>query len=307
MTMPVSIAATHMTAGQWLLLIVLAVLWGGSFLFIGIAVKELPPLTIALLRVALAAGILIPVVYALRLNLPSGIGQWQPFFVMAILNNVIPFTLIISGQREIASGLASVLNATTPVFALLVAHFFTTDEKLKANKLAGVLVGLGGVAVLVGPEAMFGRVSSTIGMLCILGAALSYGFSGLWGRRLRNNPPLVTAASQLICSTVVLLPFCLLLERPWTLDVPSTEVFAALIGLAALATALAYILFFRIMAVSGSTNVMLVTLLIPLVAIPLGAWRLGEVLQTRHFIGALIIGLSLIVIDGRLLRQRALA
>lgn len=296
--------ATHMSVSQWLLLGLLAVLWGGSFLFVGIAVQELPPMTTALARVSIAAAILIPIVYVMGYRLPSSVADWQPFLVMAVLNNVLPFTLINTGQKDIASGLASVLNATTPVFTLLVAHVFTANEKLRANKLAGVLLGLAGVAVLVGPEAMFGRVSSTIGMICVLGAALCYGFSGIWGRRLRDSPPLVTAASQLTCSTLMLLPLVLLFERPWTLAMPGTEVIAAVVALAVLATSLAYIVFFRIMAVSGPTNVMLVTLLIPLVAIPLGAWRFGEVLQSRHVIGAAIIGLSLIVIDGRLLPRR---
>ncbi len=304
MTLTLPATATHMTVSQWLLLALLAVLWGGSFLFVGIAVQELPPMTVALARVGLAAAILIPIVYVMGYRLPSSVADWQPFLVMAILNNVVPFTLINTGQKDIASGLASVLNATTPVFTLLVAHVFTANEKLRANKLAGVVLGLAGVAVLVGPEAMFGRMSSTIGMICVLGAALSYGFSGIWGRRLRNNPPLVTAASQLTCSTLMLLPLVLMFERPWLLAVPSTEVIVAVAALAVLATSLAYIVFFRIMAVSGPTNVMLVTLLIPLVAIPLGSWRFGEVLQPRHFIGAIIIGVSLIVIDGRLLPTR---
>ncbi|MEQ1611561.1 MAG: DMT family transporter, partial [Hyphomicrobiaceae bacterium] len=199
------------------------------------------------------------------------------------------------------SGLASVINATTPVFTLLVAHAMTADEKLKANKLAGVLIGIAGVVVLVGPEVVLGQASSVLGMLCMLGAALSYAFSGLWGRRLRGQPPLVSAASQLTCSTLILLPLTMAIDAPWTLVTPSPQAIGALIGLAALATSLAYVVFFRILAVSGSNNVMLVTLLIPVFAIPLGAWRLGEALLQRHFIGAAIIALSLLVIDGRLL------
>jgi drug/metabolite transporter (DMT)-like permease len=293
--------AQFMSPTQWALLVLLAILWGGSFLFVGIAVRELPALTIVLARVAVAAAILIPLVYALGHRLPAGIAAWQPFAVMAILNNVIPFTLIVTGQKQIASGLASVLNATTPVFTLVVAHVLTADEKLKANKLAGVLLGLAGVAVLVGPEAMFGRASSVVGMLCMLAAALSYGLSGLWGRRLRGHAPLVTAASQLVCSSLMLLPLALLIDQPWRLPVPSGETIAALLGLAALATSLAYVVFFRIMAVSGSNNVMLVTLLIPVFAIPMGAWRLGEVVLPRQFLGAAIIAVSLLVIDGRVL------
>jgi drug/metabolite transporter (DMT)-like permease len=296
--------AQYMSPSQWALLLLLALLWGGSFLFIGIAVKELPALTISLARVGIAAAILVPAVYVMGFRLPGSIKAWLPFVVMAILNNVIPFFLIVSGQREIASGLASVLNATTPVFALIVAHVLAADEPLRANKLAGVVLGIGGVAVLVGPEAMFGRASSAIGMLCILGAALSYGLSAFWGRRLRANPPLVTATAQLLCSTAILLPLAAMIDQPWTLPVPSFETMAAIFALAALATSLAYVVFFRIMAVSGSNNVMLVTLLIPLFAIPMGAWQLGEVLLPRHFLGAVIIGLSLLVIDGRLFRRR---
>jgi drug/metabolite transporter (DMT)-like permease len=292
--------ATHMSPSQWGLLILLALLWGGSFLFIGIAVKELPVFTIVLARIGLAALILIPVVYALGHRLPSRLADWQPFFVMAILNNVIPFSLIVTGQKEIASGLASVLNATTPVFALIIAYLFA-GESLRANKLAGVVLGIAGVAVLVGPEALFGRASSTLGMMCMLGGAISYGFSGLWGRRLRAHPPLVTAAAQLSCSTLILLPITAWVDQPWALPVPSTQTVFAILGLAALATSLAYVVFFRIMAVSGSNNVMLVTLLIPLFAIPLGAWWLSESLLQRHFAGAAVIGLSLLIIDGRLL------
>ena len=293
--------AQYMSPTQWGLLILLAFLWGCSFLFMGIATRELPAFTIVFVRVGLAAAILVPIAYALGHRLPTTWQAWQPFVGMAILNNVIPFSLIVTGQKEIASGLASVLNATTPVFALIVAHLLSDDEKLKANKLVGVLLGVAGVAVLVGPEAMFGRASSVIGMLCLLGAALSYGVSGFWGRRLRGHPPLVSSSAQLICSTLILLPLALLVDAPWTLARPSTEAIAALVGLAVLATSLAYVVFFRILSVSGSNNVMLVTLLIPVFAIPLGAWHLGEVLLPRHFVGAAIIALSLLVIDGRLL------
>lgn len=290
----------HMSITQWGLLVLLAALWGGSFLFVGIAVRELPAFTIVLARVSIAAVILIPIVFALGHRLPTTLSGWLPFAVMSVLNNLIPFTLIVTGQKQIASGLASVLNATTPLFALLVAHVLA-DETLKANKLGGVLLGIAGVAILVGPEATLGRTSSVVGMLCILGAALSYGLSALWGRRLRSHPPLVSAAAQLTISTLILLPIAAAVDRPWTLPLPSMEAIAALLGLAALATSLAYVVFFRIMAVSGSNNVMLVTLLIPVFAIPLGAWRLGEQLLPRHFIGAVIIGVSLLVIDGRLL------
>lgn len=293
---------------QWLLLILLSLLWGGSFLFVGMAVHELPPLTLVLGRVGLAALVLIPVVYASGLELPASLRAWQPFMVMAFLNNIIPFLLIVRGQREIASGLASVLNATTPLFTVILAHVFAENEKLTVHRLAGVLVGISGVAVLVGPEALFGNAASLLGMVLVLGAAFSYGLSAQWGRRFKGTPPLVTSASQLTCSTLVLLPLTLAIDQPWQIATPSTAAITAVVALAVLSTALAYIVFFRIMAVSGPTNTMLVTLLIPVSAIAFGTVFLDEVLLPRHIAGALVIGLALIILDGRmfaLLRERA--
>ena len=289
-----------MSLSQWGLLVLLSGLWGGSFLFVGIAVKELPPLTLVLIRVALAAAVLVPFVYATGQRLPTSLRSWLPFLVMAVLNNLIPFLLIVNGQKVVASGLASVLNATTPMFTLILAHWFFAEEKLHTNKLIGVIFGMVGVALLVGPEALIGRTSSVVGMMCLLAATLSYAFAGLWGRRLKASPPLVTAASQLVCSTLLLIPLASLVDQPWRLPMPSRDVVVAMIAFATLSTALAYILFFRILAASGASNVQLVTLLIPLTAIPLGTWWLGEQLLARHFAGALVIGLSLLVIDGRL-------
>lgn len=289
-----------MSLSQWGLLVFLSLLWGGSFLFVGMAVHDLPPLTLVLARVGLAALALLPVVYAIGLRLPTELRAWQPFLVMSLLNNIIPFLLIVRGQREIASGLASVLNATTPLFAVIIAHVFTTDEKLTAPKLAGVLTGIAGVSILVGPEAMFGQPANFFGMVLILGAACSYGFSALWGRRFKETPPLVTATSQLICSTAILLPLALVIDRPWALlALPKTSAILAVIGLAFLSTALAYIVFFRIMAISGPTNTMLVTLLIPVSAIAFGTVFLGEVLLPRHIAGALVIATALVILDGR--------
>lgn len=288
-----------MSPSQLLLLVALSILWGGSFLFVGIAVKELPSLTIVMVRVGLAALLLLPVAWILGVRFPKTLSAWQPFFGMAILNNVIPFTLITMGQREVASGLASTLNATTPLFTLIIAHALT-DEKLKANKLAGVVLGIVGIAVLLGPEAIFGRTSSLVGMLLCLGACVSYGFAGYWGQRLRETPAIVSACCQLLCSTLVLATLTSIVDRPWTLAWPSMRTVLALIGLAALSTAIAYVIFFRILAVSGSTNVMLVTLLIPVSGIAFGLLLLDETLLLRHVIGALVIAAGLLVIDGRL-------
>lgn len=292
---------------QWLLLIFLSVLWGGTFLFVNVAVQEVPVLTLVLARVSLAAIFLAPVLYAMRLRLPSTLKAWQPFIVLALLNNIVPFVLIARAQKEIAIGLASVLQATTPLFGVVLAYVFTDDEKLTTPRLVGVMVGVAGVVVLVGPEALLGTPSNLLGMVLMLSAAFSYGASGVWSRRFKSTPPLVTSTSLLICSTVVLFPLALVLDQPWRLAAPSNAAIASVISLAVLSTALAYIVFFRIMAVSGPTNTWLVTLLNPVSAIALGVVVLGEVLWPRQIIGALVIAIALLILDGRafaMLRRR---
>ena len=280
------------------LLIFLSILWGGSFFFTGVAVRELPPLTIVLVRVALGALFLLPFLKASGGALPKTLAGWAPFFGMGVLNNVIPFSLFVAAQTMITSGLASVLNATTPLFTVLVLAAFG-DERLTARRLVGVLLGLAGVAVLHGAMLSNDR-NETLGILLCLGGALSYGFSGLWGRRkLTDVPPITSATCQLISSTLVMALLAFIIERPWQLPMPSPSTWFALIGLAALATSLAYIVFFRILASSGPTNVMLVTLLIPVTAILLGHFALGEPLTWQEVAGALIIGSGLLVIDGR--------
>ena len=283
---------------SWLLLIILSVLWGGSFFFAGLALRELPPMTVALARVALAAALIYPVFRMQGGSLPTSPAGWMPFVVMGLLNNIIPFSLIFAGQVRISSGLASVLNATTPLFTVLVLASFG-DEKLILRRVVGVVIGLCGVYVLRDPSLVQSE-GQTIGMLLCLGAALSYGFSGLWGRRKFNKvPPLTTATCQLISSSIVMTFITAAVDRPWRLPMPGLATWGALFGLAALSTALAYILFFRIMARAGASNVMLVTLLIPVTAILLGVMVLGEPLSMREIAGALVIAASLLVIDGR--------
>jgi drug/metabolite transporter (DMT)-like permease len=284
----------------WLLLIALSILWGGSFFFVGVAVGEIPPSTLALGRVFIAAVLLYPFFKMNGGSLPSTLAGWAPFFVMGIFNNIIPFSLIFAGQTYISSGMASVLNATTPLFTVLVLASFG-DEKLIARRVVGVIIGLGGVVVLRG-AGIAQSENQTIGMLLCLGGALSYGFSGLWGRRKLNGvPPLTSSTLQLITSSIAMAIIAAAVDQPWTLPMPSPAAWGALFGLAALATSLAYIVFFTILARSGATNVMLVTLLIPVTAILLGVLVLGEPLAVNEIAGALTIAASLLVIDGRVL------
>lgn len=288
-----------MRTQDWLLLVLLSVLWGATFFFIAIAGPEVPPFTLVLVRVGIAALVLVPMVFIIGYRLPSSRDAWLLFIVQAIINNVIPFTLLVYGQRYIASGLAAVLNATTPLFTLIVMRVFA-GEALTSGKVFGVLLGVGGVAVLIGPEAVTANASSVVGMLCILGTSLSYGFSALWMRRLRHIPPLVSSAAQLTCSTVLLLPMAAFIDRFWLLPAPSAPVLLAILGMALFSTALAYIVFFKISASAGPGNVMLVTLLIPVTATALGVLVLDETLTVYQIAGALIIASGLVVIDGRL-------
>jgi len=285
---------------DWGLLGILSVLWGGSFFFNGVALKELPPLTLVFLRVALAALILLPVLRAYRIGFPRGFSGWQPFFGIALLNNVLPFSLIVMGQTFIPSGLASILNATTPLFTVLVMAA-SGDEKLLMRRVAGVLAGLIGVIILHGQDLDFAN-SQGVGILLCLAAAFSYGLSALYARRkLSNSPPLATATFQLLASSLMMAIVAALVERPWQLPMPGATTWLAMAGLAALSTALAYIVFFQILRRSGSSNVMLVTLLIPVTALLLGYLVLGESISRREIVGAIVIGSALLLIDGRIL------
>jgi drug/metabolite transporter (DMT)-like permease len=280
----------------WLWLLSLTVLWGGSFFFAKVALAELEPFTVAFARVSLAA-LALALVVPLRQDAP-----WRTYFAMGFLNNALPFSLIFWGQTEIAVGLASIINATTPLFTLVVAHFLTPDEKIDRTKIAALLIGLAGVVVLIGPDALIGGSALWAQMAC-LGAALSYAFAGVYGRRFRRMgiAPAEAAAGQVTASAVLILPIMLVVAQPWMLSAPpSLTVWLALAGLALLSTALAYVLYFRILAAAGATNLLLVTLLIPVPATLLGSAVLGEQLEPRHFAGMALIGLGLVLIDGRI-------
>ncbi|HYM03914.1 MAG TPA: DMT family transporter, partial [Stellaceae bacterium] len=273
-----------------------------TFLFSKIALMELPPLTVVLGRVGFAAIALNLVMVAAGQRWPGDGAAWRAFLVMGAINNLIPFSLIAWGQTHIASGLASILNATTPLFTIIVAHIATRDEKLTANKLGGVLLGLAGVSVMIGADTINGMSYGVAGQIACLGAALCYAFAGIYGRRFRRMglSPLATATGQVTATTLMLLPVVALIDRPWTFSgLPSTQTWTALLAAALLCTALGYVLYFRILATAGATNLMLVTLVMPAGAILLGAIVLGERLAPRHFAGMTLIGIGLAAIDGR--------
>jgi drug/metabolite transporter (DMT)-like permease len=278
------------------------VLWGTSFFFAKVAVAEVPPFTLVLGRVGLAALALLAIIHAAGERMPRDLGLWGAFLAMGALNNLVRFSLIFWGQTEIASGYASILNATTPLWTVLLAHVLTSDEKLTASRAAGVVAGLIGVAVMIGPEAFAGFGLHVLAQIACLAAAVSYAFAGIFGRRFRamGVSPLVTAAGQVTASTMLLLPIALLLDRPWTIAVPGAASLASIVALALLCTALAYVIYFRILATAGATNLLLVTFLIPVSAILLGWLALGERLGSRQAAGMVMIAAGLAAIDGRL-------
>lgn len=288
---------------EWMMLVLLSVLWGGSFLFVGVAVRDLPVLTIVVLRVGLASLVLWGMVVFLRRAVPGDPGVWFAFLGMGVLNNVIPFSLIVWGQQTIASGLASILNATTPLFTVAVAGLLLYDERINGRKIAGIAAGFAGVVVMIGPGVLSGLGADLLAQIACLSGALSYAFAGVFGRRFKRLKvdPIVVAAGQVTGAALMLAPLALFIERPWTLPMPAPSTWAAIVGLAVLSTALAYILYFRILQRAGATNLLLVTFLIPVSAIALGVSVLGERLNGSEIAGMVLIGAGLVAIDGRVL------
>lgn len=289
-----------MTLREWAMLFILAGVWGGSFFFNAVALGALPVLTVVASRVIFGALLLAAVAGISGQSAPRGAPVWRALLGMGLLNNALPFTLIVWGQTHVASGTASIINAATPLFGVVLAHVVTEDEKMTGNRVAGVLAGLAGVAVMMGGALDTGG-NALLGELACLGAAFCYACSGLYGRRFRGMglAPIVTASGQLAMASLVLAPLALVVDRPWTLPPPGVAVVVAVLGLAALSTAFAYVVFFRLLATAGATNLMLVTLLVPVSAVLLGVLFLGETLTPRQFGGMALIALGLAAIDGR--------
>ena len=294
-----------MDAFDWVMLITLATVWGGSFLFNAILVAELPVITIVAIRVTVAALALWGFVRFTGRKIPTSPQVWGALLILGVLNNAIPFSLIVQGQTQITSGLASILNATTPLFTILVAGFFLTDERFSVLRVLGVVVGFSGVILMVGPEALSGLGDDFWAQLCALGAALSYGFASVFGRRFRELrvDPVMVATGQVTMSSLVLWPIALWIDGPQDIMGLSFNAAASMFGLAVLCTSFAYILYFRILERAGATNISLVTFLVPISAIILGVLVLGERIFIKEIMGMTLIGMGLAIIDGRLFQR----
>jgi drug/metabolite transporter (DMT)-like permease len=300
---PLPMIRAQMNRSDWLILLVLAAIWGGAFFFIGVAVQHVPPLTYVWLRLTMAAaGMWLYLKFRGEgLGLPREV--WGSIFLLALLNNALPFTLFGWGQTHIASGLASILNATTPIWGVVVAHFLTHDERMTPRKVAGVLLGFGGVALMIGPSLLSSLGTSGLAQIACVIASLSYALAAVWARRFKRMgvTPLSVTTGQLTAGALMMLPMSMFIDRPWTEALPPFSAWAAIAALAILCTAFGYVLYFRLIDRAGATNALLVTLLVPPVAILLGGLFLSEQLAPQDFAGLGLIALGLAAIDGRLL------
>jgi drug/metabolite transporter (DMT)-like permease len=297
-----SMIRTTMNRSDWLILLTLAVIWGGAFFFIGVAVRHVPPLTYVWLRLSIAAAAMWVYVKARggSLGLPRQV--WGAIVLLAVLNNALPFALFGWGQTHIASGLASILNATTPIWGVVVAHFLTHDERMTPRKIAGVALGFGGVATMIGPALLSNIGTNALAQLACVTASLSYALAAVWARRFRRMgiAPIAVTTGQLSAGALIMLPVSMIVDQPWTRAFPPVSAWAAISALALFCTAFGYVLYFRLIDRAGATNALLVTLLVPPVAILLGAAFLGETLAPQDFLGLALIALGLAAIDGRL-------
>ena len=291
-----------MNTKNWGLLFLISLLWGSSFFFYKILVAVLPPVTVVLGRVGIAAVALNLWLLAEGSRLPRDRASWGRFLTSGLLNNVLPFILIAWGETRISSGTASILNATTPIFMVVVAHYLTPDDRMTPGKVLAVIMGFIGVGVLVGPDAMAGN-SQALGEAAVAMAAFIYAFAAVYSRRFRGMAPLMAATGQLTGATLILAPLSLAIDQPWHYPMPGWEVWASFAVIALANTAFAYFIYYKLLARTGVTFISLCTFIIPPLALMLGAVVLHESITLNALIGMGIIALGLAVNDGRLIMR----
>ena len=296
-----------MTGGDWGIILFLSLLWGGAFFMIALGLRSFPPITLAFMRMALAVPPMLLALKYLGQKLPTDSRSWRQLFVLGGLNAAFPFMLFFWGQSYIGTGLGSILNATTPLWGVVLAHLFTRDEKATPSRLLGVLLGLAGIVVMVGTGALKGMTSDVLAQLACLSATVLYALAAIYGRTLSQSTmtPIVVATGQVFTAAVLILPFMLVFDQPWTLPFARWDAWIGAIGLAIPSTAFAYFLYFRLIDRAGASNAMLVAFIIPVVAIVLGVVALGESVSVKEMIGAVLIALGLVAIDGRVFAKLA--
>lgn len=289
---------------EWAMLVIHSMLWGSAFFFVDVAKTEMSAFVFSSWRIVPAAIILVVVTSALGHSLAPLVRDWWRFALLASINNYIPFLLLIYGQQQVTGGVAAVFNATSPLFAAFLAHVLTHDEKLTLNKVAGILLGIAGVAVIAAEDIATASPAGLLAKLAMLGAALCYALAGIYGRTFRGTPPFVIATGQMVWALILSLPLMIIIGQPWNMAMPSQKALLACLATGLFASALASMFYFTILKRAGATNALLVTLLLPLTPITLGALFLGQSLKDTDIAGGVLIAFALLVIDGRLFRWR---
>ena len=287
-----------MGSTEWGLLLLLSVLWGSSFFFIEVALQSVTVFTLVLARVAIAGLLLMLYLYASGQQLPRTRQSWRQFIILGALRAALPISFIVWAETQITSGLAGILNSTSPLFTAIIAHVLTQDDKLSPQRFLGIMVGMFGVVILIGIDVLNGLGSQVLAQLAMLGATCSYGFAAVYGRQFRHMPATVSATGMLLGTSLLILPLALL-EQPWTLT-PTLISLGAIIGLSVLSTALAFIIWFQLIFRAGASNTSMVTFLIPITALFLGVVVLGETLSLGAIVGLVIILFGLAIAQNRI-------
>ena len=284
-------AAPRSGAGRFTdlaLLLLLATLWGGSYSFIKVGVETIPPVTLIAARTLLAGAILLVLIRWRGLRLPRDPATWRLFLVQACLNSVVPFTLIAWAERSVEAGLATILSSTSPIFVVLLGLLAGTGERVSLLKLAGIASGLAGTLLIVGTEAMAGFGADLAAQLALVAASLCYGGAALFGRHFKGLDPIMPAAGSLLCGAALLIPLSLAVDRPWTLA-PSGASIQALLALSVVSTALAFVIYFRLIARLGSVATTSVAYLRVPTGVLIGMVVLGESLAPTAWAGLVLI------------------
>lgn len=297
-----SSSQTLMNGRDWLLLILLATVWGGSYFFVKVAVRDIGPLTVVFVRVLLASLILFAIMRVRGLGIPRDRQTWIAYAVLGLINSALPYSLIFWGETRISSGLTGILTAMVPIWTVLAAHLLTHDERLTGLKIAGITVGMVGVVVIMGEDLGSLGDGGLLGKLAVILATMLYGFANVFARRVKGRPPLELAWGQLITATVWMVPLALI-DRPWSSAHWSGPAVAAILGLTLLSTVLAYLIYFRLLGTVGATNTSLIGFLIPISSLVLGVVFLGEALVPVQLLGMALIIAGMSLIDGRLWRR----
>ncbi len=298
-----------MSAADWGVIMLLSLLWGGAFFMIELGLRGFPPITLVFLRMALAVPPMLLILKVMGHRLPGNLKSWRQLFILGTINAALPFILFFWGQTQIDSGLASILNATTPLWGVVTAHFLTRDEKATPARVVGVFLGLAGITVMVGTDALGGMSGNVLAQMACLAATFFYALAAVYARTLSQSTltPLVVATGQVITAALIMLPIMLAVDQPWTLPTPGWDAWAGAIGLAVPSTAIAYVFYFRLIDKAGASNAMLVAFIMPVIAVVLGVAALGETIEPKEAAGAVLIALGLLAIDGRIFGRRPIS